>query len=59
VSHRILLHVDVNARTDQEAVEWAKKLEALLKDPFVRTTIQGQGIQLTGQPVVYAPTRIA
>jgi hypothetical protein len=60
MSHRILMHVEVDARDDRQAFDWATKLGALLKNPMVRMAIEGEGIRLTGgdgRPVVYQPER--
>lgn len=60
VSYRVLMSVAIDARSDQEAVAHAKKLEELLKNPLVKMAIEGEGIRLTGgdgRPVVYNPKR--
>jgi hypothetical protein len=57
VAHRIMVHVDVIARDDQEAAVWAQKLDELLKNPMVRMAIEGEGIRVSGQQV-YQPQRI-
>lgn len=57
MAHRIMLHVDVGARDDRQAAEWAQKLDELLKNPMVRVTLEGQGIVVQGQQV-YQPTRL-
>jgi len=54
--YRILVHVDVDARDDQQAMEWAKKLGELLQNPLVRASIEAEGIRLVGQQV-YQPQR--
>jgi len=51
MAHRILVSVDVDSRNDREAVEWAQKLDALLKNPMVRMAIESEGIRVTGQQV--------
>lgn len=58
--HKILMHIVVDTRDDQHALDVAKKLEKLLKEPMVRMAIKDEGIQLAhgdGRPVVYSPTR--
>jgi hypothetical protein len=57
VRHRIYMSVDVDARDGQEAHQWAIKLEALLQQPFVRMTLEGDGIRLVddGHVIVYTP----
>lgn len=57
MSHRILVHVDVEARDDREALEWAQKLGELLKNPLVRVAMEGEGIRVTSQQV-YQPQRL-
>lgn len=60
MKYRIPMHVVVEARSDQEAHEVAKKLDKLLKEPMVRMAIRDEGIALAygdGRPVVYAPAR--
>jgi len=57
VAHRIMLHVDVAARDDRQATEWAKKLDELLKNPMVRMTLESNGIVVQGQEV-YQPQRL-
>lgn len=57
MAHRIMMHVDVAARDDRQAVEWAKKLDELLKNPMVRMTLEGEGIVVQGQ-LVYQPQRL-
>ncbi len=52
-----MLHVDVAARDDKQAVEWAKKLDDLMKNPLVRMTLEGEGIVVLGQ-LVYQPQRL-
>lgn len=57
--HRIMMSVDVDARDGQEAHQWALKLEELLRQPFVRMTLEGDGIRLAngGHVIVYTPQR--
>jgi len=60
VNYKILMHVVVEARGDQDALEVAKKLEKLLKEPMVRMAIKDEGIRLAhgdGRPLVYHPQR--
>ncbi len=60
MKYRILMHVVIEARGDQDALAVAKKLEKLLKEPMVRMAIRDKGIVLAyedGRPVVYSPTR--
>lgn len=56
MAHRILVHIDVASRDDREAAEWAVKLDELLKNPFVRATIEAEGVRMVDLQV-YQPTR--
>lgn len=58
--YRILLAVDVDAPNAAQAREWAKELEALMKEPIVQMTLEGKGIRLAGDghPTAYEPQRI-
>ena len=60
MKYRVLLSIEVEARSDHEALENAKKLKELLKSPFVRMSVEGQGIRLSGDgsPVVHRPQRV-
>jgi len=54
------MSVAVDARSDLQAHEYAKKLDELLKSPMVRMAVEGAGIELSdgdGQPVVHIPQR--
>jgi hypothetical protein len=57
MAHRITFSVDVAARDDRQAGEWAQKLDELLKHPMVRSVLEGEGIQVTAQQV-YQPQRV-
>lgn len=54
---RVLMEMTIEARTPQEATEHAVKLKELVKSPFVRLAIEGEGVRLVGdgQPVVFTP----
>lgn len=55
-----MMSIGVEARSDREANEYAVKLVELLKSPFVRMTVEGDGIRLShgdGSPVVHQPQR--
>lgn len=60
MKYRVTLSLEVDARDDREALEYAKKLEGLLKTPLARATVRSAGIQLfdEGQPIVYHPQRV-
>lgn len=60
MTYKILMHVVVEARGDQEANEVAIKLDKLLKTAAVRMAIRDEGIRLAhgdGKPMVYRPQR--
>lgn len=59
MKYRVLLSIEVEARDDREAYASATKLRELLKSPFVRMAVEGEGIQLSGdgRPVVHQPQR--
>lgn len=54
-----MMSILVEARNDRDALEQAKKLEALLKGPLVKMGIEGEGVRLSGDgnPVVHQPQR--
>ena len=51
----IFMKVSVNARDPQQAVEWAKKFEKLLKNPMATMAIEAEGIRMVGEPVALQP----
>ena len=59
MKYRIVMSMAVEARDDRQAHEYATKLAELLKSPFVRMAVAGEGIQLSGdgKPVVHQPQR--
>jgi hypothetical protein len=59
VKYRIAMSIEVDARDDRQAYEYAKKLAELLKTPLVRMAVSGEGIQLSGdgRPIVHQPQR--
>jgi hypothetical protein len=61
MKYRVTMSIEVEARDDREAFENAKKLENLLKTPFVRMAVSGEGIRLSGdgKPIVHQPQRVA
>ena len=54
-----MMSIEVDARTDSEAYQYAEKLAVLLKSPMVRMAVDGEGIKLAGDghPVVHHPQR--
>jgi hypothetical protein len=59
VRYRVLMSIEVDARDDRQAYEYALKLSNLLKSPFVRMAVEGEQIRLVedGRPVVHSPQR--
>lgn len=57
MAHRILVSVDVAARDNRQAVDWARKLDELLRNPMVRVAIEGAGIVVQRQQV-HQPERL-
>lgn len=58
--YRIVMSVEVEARDDRQAHEYAKKLAGLLKSPLVKMAVEGEGIRLSGsdgRPIVHQPQR--
>ena len=51
----IFMKVAVDARDDRQAVDWAKKLEKLLKNPMATMAIEAEGIKMLGEPVALQP----
>lgn len=49
------MKVAVDARDDRQAVDWAKKLEKLLKNPMATMAIEAEGIKMLGEPVALQP----
>ena len=57
--YRVTMSVEVEARDDREAYEYALKFAELLKSPLVKMAVQGEGIRLSGDghPIVHQPQR--
>lgn len=58
--YRITMSIEVDARDDRQAYEYAMKLSDLIKGPLVRMAVQAEGIQLSGgdgRPIVHQPQR--
>ena len=53
----LFMKVSVDARDQDQAVEWAKKFEKLLKNPMAKTAIVSEGIRMVGEPVALQPKR--
>ena len=53
----IFMKVAVDARDQDQAVDWAKKLEKLLKNPMAKTAIAAEGIRMVGESVALQPKR--
>ena len=55
-----MMSMEVDARDERQAYEYAKKLRELLKSPLVKMAVEGEGIRLAqgnGQPIVHQPQR--
>lgn len=59
MKYRIMMSIEVEARDDRQAHEYATKFAELLKSPLVRMAVVGEGIQLSGggRPIVHQPQR--
>ena len=53
----IFMKVSVDARDQNQAIDWAKKFEKLLKNPMAKTAIVSEGIRMVGEPVALQPKR--
>jgi hypothetical protein len=52
---KIFMQVSVDARDPQQAVDWAKKFEKLLKNPMATMAIEAEGIKVVGEPIALQP----
>lgn len=52
-----MLSFPIEARDEREAVEAAKKLGDMLKNPLVKMSLESDGIRPAGQAIVYQPQR--
>ena len=57
VRFKIFMQVRVDAKDEDQAVDWAKKLSTLLKNPMAKMAIEGEGIRMVGDPVALQPQR--
>ena len=55
VRFKIFMQVSVDASGPQQAVDWAKKLEKLLKNPVAKMMVEDEGIRMVGEPVALQP----
>jgi hypothetical protein len=53
--YTLFMQVTVDARDREQAVDWALKLEKLLKNPMAKMVIEGEGIRVVGEPVALQP----
>ena len=53
--YKIFMQVSVEARDQQQAVDWAKKFEKLLKNPMATMAIESEGIRMVGEPMALQP----
>jgi hypothetical protein len=47
----------VEARSDEEALLWARVVEKLVKNSFVKSSIEAEGVRVVGDAVVFVPQR--
>lgn len=52
---KIFMQVSVDARDPQQAVDWARKFEDLLKNPMAKMAIEAAGIRVVGEPIALQP----
>lgn len=57
MKYRIMVSIEVEARDDRQAVEFAKKFDGLLKQPLVKMAVASEGIP-SGDVVVHQPQRL-
>lgn len=57
--YRIAMSIEVEARDDRQAYEYATKLKGLLKSPLVKMAVEGDGVRLSGdgRAIVHQPQR--
>lgn len=55
VRYKIFIQVTVDASGEEQAAQWARKIEKLLKDPMARWAIDREGIRVVGEPVALQP----
>ncbi|HEY6358261.1 MAG TPA: hypothetical protein VIX35_08445 [Vicinamibacterales bacterium] len=53
--YAIFMKVSVNASSLEQAVDWAKKFEKLLKNPMAKMAIEAEGIRMVGEPMALQP----
>jgi hypothetical protein len=54
---KLFVQVSVDARDLPQAVDWAKKIEKLLKNPMARAAIVAEGVKVVGEPTALQPKR--
>ena len=60
MKYKVLMHVMIDAPSDDHAMNQAIKLSGLLRHPMVRMAIKDEGVRLAGEngeATVYRPQR--
>jgi len=57
VRYTIPIQMTVEARSDEEALLWARVVEKLVKNSFVKSSIEAEGVRVVGDAVVFVPQR--
>lgn len=55
--YTIPIQMTVEARSDEEALLWARVVEKLVKNSFVKSSIEAEGVRVVGDAVVFVPQR--
>lgn len=55
--YTIPIQITVEARSDEEALAWARVVEKLVKNSFVKSSIEAEGVRVVGDAVVCVPQR--
>jgi hypothetical protein len=55
--YAIPIQMVVEARSDEEALAWARIVEKLVKNSFVKSSIEAEGVRVVGDAVVFVPQR--
>lgn len=53
--YKIPLEIVVDARSDEEALAWARVVEKLVKNSFVKSSLEAEGVRVVGDAVVFVP----
>lgn len=58
--YRVMISVAVEAHSERQAEDQARKLKELLSGPLVKLAVESEGVRLAegdGRPIVYQPQR--